>query len=231
VVEPTPNRTPRRARTNALSPTNRIVIWAQSGGRCAYPGCNRLLIGDLAAGVVDKHFGFIAHIVADTPGGPRGDQQRSVELSNDVRNLMLLCATHHKLIDETAVAEHPEDRLLEMKSAHERRVAMLTGMGPGRASHVLRYAANIGGHKSPIPFDVVAATMLPERFPAEGRATIDIGIGGSAFHDAERGDRASLGFRARASAAPNRARASSVRYRRCRRPPAASRAEGLALGR
>ena len=80
----------RRARTNALTPLTRTILWAKAGGRCQYAGCNKLLIGDMISGAEDKNFGFVAHIVADTPDGPRGHPIRSAPLSNDVNNLMLL---------------------------------------------------------------------------------------------------------------------------------------------
>jgi hypothetical protein len=175
----------RRLRTNALSPLTRTILWANAAGRCEYTGCNKHLIGDLISGAEDRNFGFVAHIVADTPDGPRGDPIRSAQLSNDINNLMLLCHVHHKLIDVDDVAGHPEARLLAMKAAHEDRIKMVTGIDQDRASHVLRYAANIGAHDSPVAYEHVSAAMLPDRYPAEGRRVIDIALTGSRFEDHE----------------------------------------------
>jgi SMODS-associated and fused to various effectors sensor domain len=174
-----------RTRTNALSSLSRIVIWARAAGRCQYEGCNCVLIGDLISGAEDKNFGFVAHIVADTPTGPRGDVKLSRLLSNDVNNLMLLCHRHHKLIDVDDVAGHPVFRLQAMKAAHERRIETVSDIVAERASHVLRYAANIGGHQSPLSYDQVALALLPEKYPAEGRRTIDIEMRGSTLRDHE----------------------------------------------
>jgi hypothetical protein len=138
----------------------------------------------LISGAEDKNFGFVAHIVADTPDGPRGDPVRSTLLSNDVNNLMLLCYVHHKLIDVDQVNQHPEERLQAMKAAHERRIEIVTAIDESRRSHVLRYAANIGAHESPVAYEHVSAAMLPERYPADGR-TIDIEISGTAYQDHE----------------------------------------------
>jgi SMODS-associated and fused to various effectors sensor domain len=178
-----PARRATTARTNALSQLTRTILWTKAAGRCEYAGCNKPLIGDLISGAEDRNFGFVAHIVADTPTGPRGDYVRSPLLSDDVANLMLLCHVHHKLIDVDEVAQHPEDRLLEMKAAHERRIEVVTSIHADRASHVLRYAANIGGHESPVVYEQISTAMLPERYPAEGRRTIDIEILGSAQQD------------------------------------------------
>lgn len=178
-------RPTRRGRTSALRPVTRLVLWARAAGRCQYQGCNKTLIGDLISGAEDPNFGFVGHIVADTPTGPRGDAVRSFQLSDDVNNLMLLCHVHHKLIDVDEVAQHPEARLHAMKAVHEARVEIVTGITDDRASHVLRYAANIGEHESPVEYSAISSAMLPDRYPAEGRRTIDIEIRGLDRRDSE----------------------------------------------
>ena len=176
---------PRRRRAIAVTHLTRAILWARAAGRCQYAGCNKPLIGDLISGAEDANFGFVAHIVAELATGPRGDAVRSPLLANDVNNLMLMCHVHHKLIDVDDVVGHPEPRLLAMKGAHEQRIEIVTDIGQDRASYVLRYAANIGDHTSPIPYDDIATAMLPHRYPADGRRTIDIALLGSAHHDRE----------------------------------------------
>ena len=184
--QPIPKETrPKATRTNALSELSRRVLWARAAGRCQYPGCNKSLIGDLISGTEDKNFGFVAHIVADTATGPRGDIVRSPLLSDDVNNLMLLCYVHHKLIDVDAVAEHPEGRLLAMKAAHETRIEIVSAIQEDRASHVLRYAADVGSHESPVSYEQISVAMLPSRYPAEGRRTIDLELRGLEHRDHE----------------------------------------------
>ena len=175
----------RASRTNAVSERTRRTLWARAAGRCQYAACNKSLIGDLISGAEDRNFGFVAHIVADSPRGPRGDASRSALLSDDVNNLMLLCHVHHKLIDVDERELHPEDRLLAMKAAHETRVDVVTAIHENRGSHVVRYAANVGNHESPLEYDQIAAAMLPERYPAEGRRTIDIELRGTDHRDHE----------------------------------------------
>jgi hypothetical protein len=177
--------TAKAKRTNALSERTRRVLWARAAGRCQYTGCNKLLIGDLISGADDKNYGFVAHIVADTPTGPRGDIARSVLLSDDVANLMLMCYVHHKLIDVDAVVDYPEERLVAMKAAQEARIAIVSEIMEDRASHVLRYAAGIGSHESPVRYEDVSAAMLPSRYPAEGRHTIDLELRGLERRDHE----------------------------------------------
>ena len=170
-------------RSNKLRNVTRHVIWARGAGRCHI--CNGDLIGDLLSGAEDANFGFIAHIVADTPTGPRGDPERSWDLADHPENLMLLCYTHHKMVDRDKIDEYPEERLREIKRAHEARVSVQTSIRPERSTHVLRYAANVGQHRILMPYQDVAKALLPDRYPAEGKSTIDIFLRGSAREDGE----------------------------------------------
>jgi hypothetical protein len=173
------------AARGTLSEVTRRALWSRAAGRCEYAGCNKSLIGDLLSGAEDRNFGFVAHIVADEPGGPRGDMVRSPRLAGDINNLMLMCYVHHKLIDVDAVHEHPESTLVAMKRAHEARLEILAEVQEDRASHVLRYAARIGSHECAVPYEQVTAAMLPDRYPVEGRKTIDIEIRGTDQSDDE----------------------------------------------
>lgn len=161
-----------------------VALWANAAGRCEYRGCNEELIGDLIAGREDGKFGFIAHIVADSADGPRGDVIRSPLLAKDLSNLMLLCAKHHKGVDVDYLADHPEDVLLEMKAEHEDRIAIVTGMAQERAAHVLRFAADIGQSDALVSTRSIFMAMPPDRHPAE-RRTIDIELVGCDYDDHE----------------------------------------------
>lgn len=161
-----------------------IALWAKAAGRCEYRGCNKELTGDLVAGRQDGKFGYIAHIVADSADGPRGDKVRSPLLAQDINNLMLLCPIHHKGVDVDWLAEHPEAILLDMKAEHEERIAIVTDMAEDRAAHVLRFAADIGRRDALVSTRSIFAAMPPDRHPAEGK-TIDIELVGSDLADHE----------------------------------------------
>jgi hypothetical protein len=161
-----------------------VALWAKAAGRCEYRGCNEELTGDLIAGREDGKFGFVAHIVADSADGPRGDVIRSPLLAKDLSNLMLLCAKHHKGVDVDYLADHPEDVLLEMKAEHEDRIAIVIGIAQERAAHVLRFAADIGQRDALVSTRSIFMAMPPDRHPAEGR-TIDIELVGCDYADHE----------------------------------------------
>jgi SMODS-associated and fused to various effectors sensor domain len=160
------------------------ALWARAAGRCEYRGCNEPLVGDLIAGKEDGIYGFIAHIVADSPGGPRGDLVRSPLLAKSLENLMLLCARHHKLIDVDVPDDHPEPVLLAMKDAHEARVETNAGIAEEYASHVLRFGATIGSNEALVSTQAIFSAMPPDRHPAT-RQTIDLELIGAAYRDDE----------------------------------------------
>lgn len=171
--------------TSTIPQNVRAAIWAKAGGRCEFRACNDELVGDLIAGKENGLYGFIAHIVADSPGGPRGDPMRSPLLAKELSNLMLMCAKHHKLIDDPATrTDYPEELLLEMKDRHETRVAINCGIDEEYASHVLRFGASIGKNEALVSTQAIFAAMPPERHPAISQ-TIDLEMLNQAISDDE----------------------------------------------
>lgn len=167
-----------------IPPKLQSALWARASGRCQYRGCNEDLVGDLISGREDATFGFIAHIVADSVDGPRGDAVRSPQLARALENLMLMCARHHKLIDVVDVPAHPEPMLLAMKAEHESRISVVTAIDEDRASHVIRFGANIGENEALVSTKAIFAAMPPDHHPASGQ-TIDLELVGCAYKDDE----------------------------------------------
>lgn len=164
-----------------ISEKNKYLLWVLSGGRCQYRGCNRSLTQDI---LTRRNFNqaYIAHIVADVPGGPRGCTTRSAMLGDDINNLMLLCDTHHRLIDKHDVAGHSEDLLKEMKKEHEERIERLTAIGSDMKSHIVTYKANVGVNSPVITYESVREYLLPDHYPAQSSA-IELGLTNSPQRD------------------------------------------------
>jgi hypothetical protein len=165
----------------SISSKNKYLLWVKSAGRCQYRGCNNPLHQDI---LTKKNFNkaYIAHIVGNVEGGPRGDKDRSPLLADDLSNLMLLCDTHHRLIDIHEVAEHPESLLLEMKQEHEERIERVTAISPDMHSHILTYKANVGVHTPSPTYATVSNYLLPDHYPAEPHA-IDLSLSNSPLRD------------------------------------------------
>jgi tetratricopeptide (TPR) repeat protein len=92
------------------------LLWAASGGTCAYPGCQRkLVILDAGRWVT---VGEIAHIHAHSPSGPRFDLSISGDKADSYANCLLLCRDHHRIVDSSP-NEYSADLLREWKRSHE----------------------------------------------------------------------------------------------------------------
>lgn len=143
------------------------VLWGRAAGRCQYAGCNKLLIGEQISGARNANKSYIAHIVGDSPDGPRGDAILSPKLAHDPDNLMLVCDEHHRVIDREMVDAHSIDILREMKRRHEDRIRIVSGIDEDLGSHVIRYAAKIGSNESPVEKDAIKWSMIPERYPLD----------------------------------------------------------------
>ena len=92
------------------------ILCGKAAGMCEFEGCNKRLFFD---GVTLAKFNnaYVAHIVASSAEGSRGDKIKSPQLSDKLENLMLMCADHHKLIDtpKTGPRDYPVERLKEME--------------------------------------------------------------------------------------------------------------------
>lgn len=156
-------------------------LWARAAGRCEY--CNKPLWEDI---VTKAQFStaYIAHIIAEKPGGPRYHPVLSEQLKHDFSNVMLLCDTHHRLIDKEDVEGHPIERLREMKRAHEERVQIQTALSEEKQSHILHYGANVGKLKAFVTWVQSKEAMYPTHYPAESHA-IEITLQNSLFDDSQ----------------------------------------------
>lgn len=105
----------------AISVKTRVILWGRAGGRCSFAGCGRELVEDATATDDESLVGDIAHIVAQSPDGPRGNAPLSLEQRDKHANLILLCKKHHKIIDDQENTYTVESLQL-MKAAHEQRV-------------------------------------------------------------------------------------------------------------
>lgn len=97
------------------------VLWGRAAGLCGFPGCEQQL-----AESVQTLLGEVAHIVAQSPDGPRGQMTAPGGDLDGYENLILLCEAHHKTVDSQP-ATYTVARLVQMRADHEERVARLLG--------------------------------------------------------------------------------------------------------
>ena len=94
------------------------ILFAMSMNQCAHPHCSQAVIQSKTSKSEAAVVGQIAHIYALSDDGPRGKSGLSDAERNQVENLILLCPTHHVVVD----AQHesyPAAALLKWKSQHE----------------------------------------------------------------------------------------------------------------
>lgn len=92
-------------------------VWADAGGRCMFAGCGEDLT-EIPLWTRTARIGYLAHIIASDPQGPRGNQQDSHRLANNPENIMLMCDAHHRLIDSFAPDDYKPHILYEMRRTH-----------------------------------------------------------------------------------------------------------------
>lgn len=155
--------------TRQISRPNQLILCIQAGGRCEFDGCNRYLFEHH---LTHKRFNFaqMAHVVAFSELGPRGNVTDRPADINNLDNLMLMCHPCHKQIDDFP-EEFSRETLEEYKKAHEERIFLLTSASPDRQTSALILTSKIGGKPVKIsPAEIIEA--VSPRYPATRSGTI-----------------------------------------------------------
>lgn len=141
-----------------------LQLYVAAGGRCEFRGCNRPLTRHHLTHR-NGNFGEVAHIVAFSKGGPRGNSAlRPVDI-HDPNNLMLLCPHCHKEID-THADQYPVELLQAYKLDHEQRVGFATGVTKEHQTAIVQLVARINNQVTKIPTAQIHAAVEP-KYPLE----------------------------------------------------------------
>jgi len=176
-----PSKTVRQAKSQYAKLTRPKIpeqtqreLWARAAGRCQFRGCNKLLYRDEIT--KETHNGAtIAHIVAYSPDGPRGDLKRSKALEKDISNLMLTCKTHGSHIDDSSlVDQYPEKLLLEFKTAHEQRIERTTAALDSHKTALLLVPGAISGKRVEIAPEEARKAISPRWPDSDAPTLIDL---------------------------------------------------------
>ncbi|MFE5788382.1 hypothetical protein JXX30_00410 [Rhodococcus erythropolis] len=89
-------------------------LFALTGNRCAFTGCQHSIINDTGQVVAQ-----VAHIHGVKPKAARFDASVSAERLRDASNLLVLCGEHHITTDDVSV--YTVEVMRDMKAAHENR--------------------------------------------------------------------------------------------------------------
>ena len=89
------------------------TLFGKSGNQCAFPECTQAIIED------DAIIGEICHIEAACEGGERYNPNQTDHERRSEKNLILLCANHPLITNDTSV--YTVEFLQKMKQKHESR--------------------------------------------------------------------------------------------------------------
>ncbi len=116
------------------------MLWGRGANRCAFPDCRLELVMDASETDDEALVGEECHIIAREPEGPRGDHSLPIGSRDKYSNLILLCSTHHTLVDKQP-HKYTVQCLQEIKATHEKWVReSLTGFDPVKQRDEERYA-------------------------------------------------------------------------------------------
>jgi hypothetical protein len=127
------------------------LLFARSGNRCAFPKCT----SPIAQG--DTLIGEICHIKGAKPGSARNDISQTPGERHGYANLILLCPTHHTVIDDDYVT-YTVERLHRMKANHESQVTPASDQQASRIADLfIQQGANIAAVAGGIAASVIHA--------------------------------------------------------------------------
>lgn len=127
--------------TRNITQATQHLLWARAAGHCEI--CGRDVTRDLVMGNA-LNAAQVAHIKADGKLGPRYDPSQSEEDRNSIDNLMLLCHTCHKLIDDHP-EEHTVEKLQQRKEQYETSVKRAIDSLKPHAANIVIMTAPLGG--------------------------------------------------------------------------------------
>lgn len=160
----------------------RRQLWATSAGRCQLEGCNRLLT-EYHRKRTYRNRGYVAHIYAAEPGGPRPHPTMKPGELNQFDNLMMLCDSCHKEIDVDAPDKYSPDRLITAKAQHLAAIKRLTDHASAPSTQLLVYGSRIGSFDPPLSFRDISAAVLGTHQPNDSSAILINATGLSGCED------------------------------------------------
>ena len=161
----------RSERGPAVPPHVVREVWARAGGICTFPGCGSVLYRDPHLNK-SAAFGEVAHNVAASPNGERGDPQRSRALCHEPNNLILFCPTHHTLVDRPGAASDYPDHLLEQWKLRHEAAIRTAGIMSGTTAHALVLQGSIGQQTVAFAHTTIPHAMLQHDLVLEREPTL-----------------------------------------------------------
>lgn len=149
-----------KSKRKSIPETVKLQLWVKSGGRCEFKGCNKPLWRNNLT-LSDGNFAEFAHIIGSSKDGPRGTEE-SEKLQIEFSNLMFVCQSCHKEIDEDPT-KYTAELLRRWKEEHESRIERQTEHPDEiHQSTILQCSINIGDRIVPINIEAMKNAMFPK---------------------------------------------------------------------
>lgn len=102
----------------SISERDMKLLWGRAAAMCSFPECRMKLTQDKKLASDSFPLGEQAHIVGESESAPRGKSPLTKDERNSYFNLILLCPTHHTIVDNNP-EDYPVEKLHLIKDQHE----------------------------------------------------------------------------------------------------------------
>lgn len=158
---------PRRPKWGDLE---KLTLWSKCAGRCEM--CNKLLyLSDLSQNSVN--LGQFAHVIGHSDLAARANKEIAREFRDSIDNIMLLCHSCHKDIDDNEVL-YPEEVLFEIKKDFEDKISAQTTPTSENRRKILIFTAPINGRAVKISKEETIEALRPNQFPMGSPMNIEL---------------------------------------------------------
>lgn len=143
------------------------LLFARSGNRCAFPKCRAPMA------VNESLTGEVCHIKGARPGSARYDPGQTDLERHAYANLLLMCPTHHTVIDDDEKT-YTVERLWEIKATHEAQSAPISDAEAAAVAEkfvLVQAATNIGQSGGLSAHTVNASTITVQSAPDTSHLT------------------------------------------------------------
>ena len=141
------------------------MLFARSGNRCAFPKCRAPMA------VNETLTGEVCHIKGARPGSARYDPGQIDVERHAYANLVLMCPTHHTVIDDDEEA-YTVERLCKIKAAHEAQSAPIPDAEAAAVAEVfIQSVSNIGQSGGLSAHTVNASAITVQSAPSTSHLT------------------------------------------------------------
>ena len=152
------------------------ILFGLSGNQCAHPKCTNNVIEPATEESDAAVIAQICHIYAISDDGPRGKAGLTNEELNSPDNLILLCPTHHTMVDNQ-YETYPAEMLKQWKRDHEakvmeNRLSASLGNVPSNMFHHSYFPTELVDQKIKDETDIIRKSRFFEDFDRIGSSLV-----------------------------------------------------------